>query len=99
MIDTKRAMTGTTLTLNKSHELDLAKPFDIVEQLLSSKDLDYTSEDDAEADAEKRGQDELEDDLGGIDTGALEIETGSLEMLLVAPPCAVVVLRIRKTTR
>ena len=80
MIDTKRAMTGTTLTLHKSHEIDLEKPFDIVEQLLSSKDLDYTSEDDAETDAEKEGQDELEEDLGGIDTGTLEIETGPLEI-------------------
>ena len=52
MIDTKRAMTGTTLTLNKSHECDLEKPFDIVEQLLS-KDLDYTSEDESEAGTER----------------------------------------------
>ena len=33
MIDTKRAMTGTTLTLHKSHDPDPEKPFDIVEQL------------------------------------------------------------------
>lgn len=80
MIDTKRAMTGTTLTLNKSHETDLEKPFDIVEQLLSSKDLDYTSENDVEADTAKESHDELEEDLGGIDTGALEMEASPLEL-------------------
>ncbi|GHO86865.1 sigma-70 family RNA polymerase sigma factor [Dictyobacter formicarum] len=78
MIDTKRAMTGTTLTLNKSHTTDLDKPFDIVEQLLS-KDLDYTSEDDGEAGTEKDDH-ELEDNMGGIDTGALDIETGPLDL-------------------
>jgi len=78
MIDTKRAMTGTTLTLNKSHNTDLDKPFNIVEQLLS-KDLDYTSEDDAEAEVEKDDH-ELDDNMGGIDTGALDIETGPLDL-------------------
>ncbi|GCE18255.1 sigma-70 family RNA polymerase sigma factor [Dictyobacter kobayashii] len=78
MIDTKRAMTGTTLTLHKSHNTDLEKPFDIVEQLLS-KDLDYTSEDDAEAGAGKDDH-ELEDEMGGMDTGSLDIETGPLEL-------------------
>ncbi len=76
MIDTKRAMTGTTLTLHKTHESDLEKPFDIVEQLLS-KDLNYTPED-AEAGTEKE-ESELED-LGGIDTGSLDLETGPLEL-------------------
>ena len=76
MIDTKRAMTGTTLTLNKTPNTGLEKPFDIVEQLLS-KDLEYTPEDtDAGADKEEP---ELED-LGGIDTGALELDTGPLEL-------------------
>jgi RNA polymerase primary sigma factor len=79
MIDTKRAMTGTTLTLHKSHDTDLEKTFDIVEQLLTSKDLDYTSDDEAEADRGKE-EHELEEDLGGLDTGALEIETGPLEL-------------------
>jgi len=76
MIDTKRAMTGTTLTLHKTHDSDLEKPFDIVEQLLS-KDLNYTPED-AEAGTEKE-ESELED-LGGIDTGSLDLETGPLEL-------------------
>ncbi len=76
MIDTKRAMTGTTLTLHKTHDSDLEKPFDIVEQLLS-KDLNYTPED-AEAGAEKE-ESEL-DDLGGIDNGSLELETSPLEL-------------------
>jgi RNA polymerase primary sigma factor len=74
MIDTKRAMTGTTLTLHKTHESDLEKPFDIVEQLLS-KDLNYTPED---AGAEKE-ESELED-LGSIDTSSLELEAGSIEL-------------------
>ncbi|GCE04426.1 sigma-70 family RNA polymerase sigma factor [Dictyobacter aurantiacus] len=78
MIDTKRAMTGTTLTLNKSHTTDLDKPFNIVEQLLS-KDLDYTSDDETETGVEKDDH-ELEDNMGGIDTGALDIETGPLDL-------------------
>lgn len=78
MIDTKRAMTGTTLTLNKSHTADLDKQFDIVEQLLT-KNLDYTSEDDVDAGAEKGGH-ELDDDLSEVDTGSLDLETGPLEL-------------------
>jgi RNA polymerase primary sigma factor len=78
MIDTKRAMTGTTLTLHKSHTEDLDKQFDIVEQLLT-KNLDYTSEDDVEAAAEK-GDHELDDDLNDVDTGSLDVETGPLEL-------------------
>ncbi len=76
MIDTKRAMTGTTLTLNKTPNNDLEKPFDIVEQLLS-KDIEYIPEE-TDAGAEKE-EPELED-LGGIDTGALELDTGPLEL-------------------
>ncbi|GER87408.1 hypothetical protein KDW_15700 [Dictyobacter vulcani] len=78
MIDTKRAMTGTTLTLHKSHTADLEKPFDIVEQLLA-KDLDYTPEDEVEAGIEKDSP-ELEDEIGGIDTGSLDSEAGQLEL-------------------
>ncbi|GCF07478.1 sigma-70 family RNA polymerase sigma factor [Dictyobacter arantiisoli] len=78
MIDTKRAMTGTTLTLHKSHNADLEKPYDIVEKLLT-KDLDYTSEDDVEVDTGKDDH-ELDDDLNGVDTGSLDIETGPLEL-------------------
>jgi RNA polymerase primary sigma factor len=78
MIDTKRAMTGTTLTLNKSHRADPAQPFDIVEQLLST-DPEYKHADDVDIEAEKDEQ-EMDEDLGGIDTGTLELETGPLEM-------------------
>jgi RNA polymerase primary sigma factor len=79
MIDLKRAMTGTTLTLNNTQETaDLEKRFDIVEQLLT-KDLDYTSEDDVEEGAEK-DESELEEDLGSLDSGPLELETGPLEL-------------------
>lgn len=78
MIDVKRAMTGTTLTLNKSQEhADHEKPYDIVEQLLT-KDLDYTSQDDAD-DPGKDEQD-LEEDLNNLETGPLELETGPLEL-------------------
>jgi len=79
MIDTKRAMTGTTLTLHKSQDTDLEKPFDIVEQLLSSKDLDYTSDDDVDTDADKDDHDEL-DDLNTPSTGALEMDANSMEL-------------------
>jgi RNA polymerase primary sigma factor len=82
MIDTKRAMTGTTLTLhNQDHTtLDaketpgLEHPFDIVEQLLA-KDLDYTT------DEVRTGKDdpELEEELTNVDSGPLELETGPLE--------------------
>ena len=75
MIDTKRAMTGSTLTIHKSHDTDLKKPFDIVDQLLASKDLDYTSD---EKEADKGNQESVED-LSDIDTGALEIEAEPLE--------------------
>jgi RNA polymerase primary sigma factor len=78
MIDTKRAMTGTTLTLNKSHRADPAQPFDIVEQLLSTE-ADYKSQEEMDTEVEKDEQ-EMDEDLGGIDTGTLELETGPLEM-------------------
>ncbi|MBV9229843.1 MAG: RNA polymerase subunit sigma, partial [Chloroflexi bacterium] len=79
MIDLKRAMTGTTLTLNDAQATtDLEKPFDIVEQLLT-KDLDYTSEDDVEEEPGKDEQ-EMEEDLNGLETGPLELETGPLEL-------------------
>ena len=79
MIDLKRAMTGTTLTLNDAQATtDLEKPFDIVEQLLT-KDLDYTSEDDVEEEPGKDEQ-EMEEDLSGLETGPLELETGPLEL-------------------
>ncbi len=73
MIDLERAMTGTTLTLNNSQEKKgLEKPFDIVEQLLT-KDLGYTSEDDVEVETGKEEQ-ELDEDLTGLETGHLELE-------------------------
>ena len=74
MIDTKRAMTGTMLTTTK--DADRAKPFDIVEQLLA-KDLEYTGEDEAEAGSQKE-EPCLEEELEVLDSGPLEIETGSL---------------------
>jgi RNA polymerase primary sigma factor len=81
MIDTKRAMTGTTLTLNNSQSTttDLEKTYDdIVEQILS-KDLDYTERNDAD-DSEAKEEPEMEEDPGGMETGPLELETGPLEL-------------------
>ncbi|HLG79321.1 MAG TPA: sigma-70 family RNA polymerase sigma factor [Ktedonobacteraceae bacterium] len=79
MIDTKRAMTGTTLTIHKETETpDLGRPFDIVEQLLT-KDLDYTPGDDGETE-EGKDETELEEELSNLETGPLELETGPLEM-------------------
>jgi RNA polymerase primary sigma factor len=79
MIDVKRAMTGTTLTLNNSqNSKDLEKPFNIVEQLLI-KDLDYTSEDDVEEEHGKEDQ-ELEEDLHSLENRPLELETSPLEL-------------------
>jgi RNA polymerase primary sigma factor len=75
MIDTKRAMTGTTLTLHKTENSDLEKPFDIVEQLLA-KDLDYTTDEVAEG----KDEPEIDEDLSALETGPLEIETGPLEL-------------------
>ncbi len=74
MIDTKRAMTGTMLTTTK--DVDLAKPFDIVEQLLT-KDLDYTVEDEADSSSQK-DEPSLEEDLEVLDSGPLEMDTGTL---------------------
>jgi RNA polymerase primary sigma factor len=74
MIDTKRAMTGTMLTTTK--DANQAKPFDIVEQLLA-KDLDYTVEDEADSGSNK-DEPGLEEELEVLDSGPLEMETGSL---------------------
>src|SRR6266699_3751391 len=69
----KRAMTGTTLTLNeKDTNSDQEQSFDIVEQLLT-KDLDYTMEDDVEEETSKDEQ-ELEEDLNGLEPASLELE-------------------------
>jgi len=74
MIDTKRAMTGTMLTTTK--DANLAKPFDIVEQLLA-KELDYTVEDEVDSGSHK-DEPSLEEELEVLETGPLEMETGSL---------------------
>jgi RNA polymerase primary sigma factor len=76
MIDTKRAMTGPTLTTTK--DVDLAKPFDIVEQLLA-KDLDYIVEGESDSGSRKNESD-LEEELEVLDSGPLGLDTGSLEL-------------------
>ncbi|MFL5653466.1 MAG: sigma-70 family RNA polymerase sigma factor [Ktedonobacteraceae bacterium] len=74
MIDLeKRAMTGTTLTLNeKNKNPDQEQSFDIIEQLLT-KDLDYTMEDDVDEEPGKDEQ-ELEEDLSSLEPASLELE-------------------------
>ena len=70
MINTKRAMMGTTLTLNTMKDPDPKKSFDIVGQLLA-KDTDYTPEDET---GSAKDEQELEEDLGDLSSGPLEIE-------------------------
>ena len=70
MINTKRAVMGATLTLNTMKDPDPEKPFDIIEQLLS-KDIDYTPEDET---GPTKGEQELEEDLGDLSSGPLEME-------------------------
>jgi RNA polymerase primary sigma factor len=79
MIDVKRAMTGTTLTLNNTQENSgPEKPYDLVEQFLK-KDLDYTPPDDSD-DSHLKDEPEMEEDLERLDTGPLELDTGPLEL-------------------
>jgi RNA polymerase primary sigma factor len=70
MIDTKRAMMGTTLTLNTIKNSDPEEPLGVVEQLLS-KDTDYTPEDET---GPAKSEQELEEDLGDLSSGPLEME-------------------------
>lgn len=76
MIDLQqRAMTGTTLPFDTTNTTtDQEKPLDIVEQLLS-KDLDDTDtvEDDVEVEPGKDEQ-EMEEDLHGLEPASLELE-------------------------
>jgi RNA polymerase primary sigma factor len=70
MINTKRAMMGTTLTLNTMKDPDPEKPFDVVEQLLV-KDIDNIPEDET---GSAKDEQELEEDLGDLSSGPLEME-------------------------
>lgn len=80
MIDSKRAMTGTTLTLHNSKEpIDLEKQCDAIVEHLLTKDLDYTPEADVEDGPDKEDH-ELEEDLATLETGPLELETGPLTL-------------------
>jgi RNA polymerase primary sigma factor len=74
MIDLqKRAMTGTTLTLdNANPKAEEEQPFDIVEQLLS-KELEYTLEDDVE-DGPCKDEQEMEEDISCLEPVSLELE-------------------------
>jgi RNA polymerase primary sigma factor len=74
MIDLqKRAMTGTTLTLDDTKpKAEEEQPFDIVEQLLS-KELEYTLEDDVEEGPCKDEQ-EMEEDIPCLEPVSLELE-------------------------
>ncbi len=82
MIDVKRAMTGTTLTLNNTQENSgPEKPYDLVEQFLK-KDLDYTPSDESDEsdNPHLKYEPEMEEDLERLDTGPLELDTGPLEL-------------------
>jgi RNA polymerase primary sigma factor len=74
MIDLqKRAMTGTTLTLDDTNpKAEEEQPFDIVEQLLS-KELEYTLEDDVE-DGPCKDEQEMEEDISCPEPVSLELE-------------------------
>ena len=74
MIDLqKRAMTGTTLTLDDTNpKAEEEQPFDIVEQLLS-KELEYTLEDDVE-DGPCKDEQEMEEDISCLEPVSLELE-------------------------
>jgi RNA polymerase primary sigma factor len=74
MIDLqKRAMTGTTLTLDDTNpKAEDEQPFDIVEQLLS-KELEYTLEDDVE-DGPCKDEQEMEEDISCLEPVSLELE-------------------------
>src|SRR5579884_2073175 len=80
MIDLERAMTGTTLTINKSQTIE--SPDEELREIAHSfltAGLGYTSTDDVEESPPKNDQ-ELEEDLNGLETGPLDLETGPLEM-------------------
>ena len=70
MIDIKRAMMGTTLTISTMKDPDPEKAFDIVEQLLS-KDIDYTPEDET---GSAKDEQELEETLGHLSSRSIEME-------------------------
>jgi RNA polymerase primary sigma factor len=70
MIDTKRAMMGTTLTISTMKDPDPEKAFNIVEQLLS-KDIDYPPEDET---GSAKDEQELAETLGHLSSGSLEME-------------------------
>jgi RNA polymerase primary sigma factor len=74
MIDLqKRAMTGTTLTLDDTNpKAEEEQPFDIVEQLLS-KELEYTLEDDVE-DGPCKDEQEMEEDISCLEPVSHELE-------------------------
>jgi RNA polymerase primary sigma factor len=77
MIDTKRAMTGTTIT---THNADLEKSFAIVEHLLT-KDLAYTVGNAVGSDTDQqRDETDLEEDLEGLDPSTLEMDAATLEL-------------------
>jgi RNA polymerase primary sigma factor len=75
MIDLQqRAMAGTTLILDdKNEKVDQEQPFDIVEQLLA-KDLEYTLDDEAVEEGPSKEEQEMEEDLNGLEPASLELE-------------------------
>src|SRR5690348_18354745 len=72
MIDLERAMTETTLGLQNSHkDTDQEKAFAIPDSLFSP-DHEYISEDELEDPGTDEA--EVEEDLGSLESGPLELE-------------------------
>jgi RNA polymerase primary sigma factor len=74
MLELERAMTGSTLTLDETKETttDLVEPYDdIVERVLTT-DREYRNADDVEGPG--KDEQELEEDLTGMEPAPLELE-------------------------
>ncbi len=82
----KRAMTGTTLTLDTTNtKTDQEKPIDIVEQLLA-KNLEYTVEDDVEVEPGKDEQELEEMSAMHEDLTQLHVSPELATVSILSPP-------------
>jgi RNA polymerase primary sigma factor len=74
MLELERAMTGSTLTLNDTKETttDLVEPYDDIVGRLLTPDREYINADDVEGSG--KDEQELEEDLTGMEPAPLELE-------------------------
>ena len=72
MIDFERAMTETTLGLQNAHNTTDQEEAFAIPDLLFSSDHEYISEDELEDPG--TDESEVEEDLGGLESGPLELE-------------------------